>query len=248
MLLGSSHPMQIITSDRGLVEIEQLAKKRITVSQYADHVYIPDHLTPEVFRLCHAILLSNRASAVDVPIVVAITGLAHSSSQQVSVHPAREIQVENLHKEGNFIFLGSPRSNPWVSLYDDEMDFRFELDPNSSEYIYDVHPLANEGTLLKIVPSKNGWSYGIVAFLPSPDGQGSALILSGLDVEGTQASGRLITDLPRMSTILHNCGVGDNGASPYFELLLRAQSVAGSATNTEIVACHRIPTRFGLPH
>jgi hypothetical protein len=248
LLLGSSHPMQIITSDRGLVEIEQLAKKRITVSQYADHVYIPDHLSSEVFRLCHAILLSNRASAVDVPIVVAITELAHSRSQKVSVHLAREIQVQDLFEEGNFIFVGSSRSNPWVSLYDDEMDFRFEFDQNSYEFIHNVHPLANEGTLLKIVPSKNGWSYGIIAFLPNPDGQGSALILSGLDVEGTQASGRLIMDLPRMSTILHNCGVGDRGASPYFELLLRAQSVAGSATNTEIVACHRIPTLFGLPH
>jgi hypothetical protein len=248
MMLGSSRPLQIITSDRGLVEIETLAKKHITVSQYANHVYIPDHLSPEVLRLGHAILSSNTAAAVDVPIVVAITELARSGSQKISVHPAREIQVQDLYKEGNFIFLGSPRSNPWVSLYDDEMDFRFEFDQNSYEFIHNVHPLANEGTLLKIVPSKNGWSYGIIAFLPNPGGQGSAIILSGLDVQGTQASGRLITDLPRMSTILHNCGVGNSGASPYFELLLRAQSVAGSATNTEIVACHRIPTPFGLPH
>jgi hypothetical protein len=248
MLLGSPHPMQIITSDRGLVEIEQLAKKRITVSQYANHVYIPDHLPPEVFRLCQAILLSNRASAVDVPIVVAITELAYSVSQKINVRPAREIQMQDLYKGDNFIFLGSLRSNPWVSLYDDEMDFRFELDQDSSEFIHNVHPLSTEGTLLNIVPSKDGWSYGIIAFLPNPDTQGSALILSGLDVEGTQASGRLIVDLPRMSTILHNCGVGDKGSSPYFELLLRAQSVAGSATNTEVVACHRIPTSFGSPH
>jgi len=248
LLLGSAHPMQIITSDRGLVDIEQLAKREITVSQYADHVYIPDHLPPEVFRLCQAILSSNRATAADIPIVVAITELAHSRSQKVSVHPAREIQVQDLYKEGNFIFLGSPRSNPWVSLYDDEMDFRFEFDQNSYESIHNVHPLANDGTLRNIVPSKDGWSYGIIAFLPNRDVQGSALILSGLDVEGTQASGRLIMDLPRMSTILHNCGVGDSGASPYFELLLRAQSVAGSATNTEVVACHRIPLPSGSPH
>jgi hypothetical protein len=248
MLLGSSRPMQIITSDRGLVEIEQLAKNNITVSQYANHVYIPDHLPPEIFRLCRAILLSNRATAADVPIVVAMTELAHSRSQNVSVHPAREIQVQDLYKGGNFIFLGSPRSNPWVSLYDDEMDFRFGFEQNSYEFIHNVHPLINEGTLLKIVQSNNGWSYGIIAFLPNPGGQGSALILSGLDVEGTEASGRLITDLPRMSTILRNCGIGDKGTSPYFELLLRAQSVAGSATNIEVVACHRIPTLFDSQH
>jgi hypothetical protein len=248
ILLESPQPMQIITSDRGLVEIETLVKKHITVSQYANHVYFPDHLSPEVLRSGHAILSSNTAAAVDMPIVVAITELAQSGSQKVSVHPAREIQVQDLYKEGNFIFLGSSRSNPWVSLYDGEMDFRFEFDQNSYEFIHDVHPLANEGTLLKIVPSKDGWSYGVIAFLPNPEGQGSALILSGLDVQGTQASGRLITDFPRMSTILHNCGVGDNGASPYFELLLRTQPVAGSATDTEIVACHRVPTLFGLPH
>ena len=249
VLFASPQPLRIITSDRDLVEIEALVHKPITVSQYANHIYIPDaeHLTPEIKRLSHDILVSNKAAAVDIPIVVAVTEVAQVNSQKVDVQMAREIEPQDLSNDGNFVFLGSPRSNPWVSLFDDQMDFRFEHDPDSNEFIRNVHPLPNESALMKMDASKTS-SYSIIAFLRNPDAHGSVLILSGLDIEGTQAAGRLVSDPIRMSSILHNCGLGDNAASPYFELLIHSQIIAGDSTNTEVVACHRIPGRLDSSH
>jgi hypothetical protein len=245
MFVDSPRPLQIVTSDRGLVEVEALVHKPITVSEYANHIYVPNdgHLTPEVERLADEILASNRAAAVDIPIVVGITELAQANSQKVAVHTAREIRMQDLNTEGNFVFLGSPRSDPWVSLFEDQMDFRFEYDQTGTEFIADVRPRPGEGNLPKRMAAAEGRTYSIIAFLPNPDARGSILILSGVDIEGTQASGRLITDLPRMSAILHDCGVGENGATPYFELLLHPQIIAGAATNTEVAACHLIQPR-----
>jgi hypothetical protein len=245
MLVGSAHPLQVVASDRGLVEVEALLHKSVTVSQYASHIYMPDagHLSAEAERLCREILASNRAAAVDIPIVGGITALAQANSQKVAIRMAREIRMQDLNSDGNFVFLGSPRSNPWVSLFEDQMDFRFDYDRDGSEFLEDVHPQPGESDLPKRLKASEGRTYSIIAFLPNPDARGSVLILSGVDIEGTQASGRLITDLTRMSAILHDCGVGENGASPYFELLLRAQVIAGASTNTAVVACHRIQPR-----
>lgn len=245
MFIGSARPLQVVTSDRGLVEVESLVRKPITVSEYANHIYVPNagHLTAEVRRLCNAILASNRAAGVDIPIVVGITQLALANSQKVVVQTAREIQMQDIDTDGNFVFLGSPRSDPWVYLFEDQMDFRFAYDEDGNEYIEDAHPRPNESSLPKRMAAAGGRTYSIIAFLPNPDARGSVLILGGLDVEGTQASGRLITDLPRMSAILQDCRVGENGASPYFELLLHPQVIAGASTNTEVAACHQIQPR-----
>ena len=121
-------------------------------------------------------------------------------------------------------FSGSPRSDPWVSLFADQMDFQFKNDKSANEFIEDVHPHPGDGGLAAQLRSLDARTYSIIAFLPNPNAHGSVLILSGLDIVGTQAAGRLITDLPRMGAILHTCGVGENGASPYFELLFIRKS------------------------
>jgi hypothetical protein len=245
MFVDAPRPVQIVTSDRGLVEVEALVHKPITVSQYANHTYVPDadHLKAEVVRLCNEILVSNRAAAVDIPIVVGITELAQANSEKVAVRMARELQIQDLNSDNNFVFLGSPRSNPWVALFEDQMDFRFQYDEDGNEFIEDVRPHSDESNLPNRMRGSDGRTYSIVAFLPNPYAHGSSVILSGLDIEGTQASGKLITDIPRLSAILHDCGVGENGASPYFELLLHPKTIAGASTNTEVVACHRIQPR-----
>jgi hypothetical protein len=245
VFIESQRPVQIVTSDRGLVEVEALVHKPITVSQYANHTYVPDadHLKADVVRLCNEILVSNRAAAVDIPIVVGITELAQTNSQMIAVRMARELQIQDLNSDNNFVFLGSPRSNPWVALFEDQMDFRFQYDQDGNEFIEDVHPHPDESNLPKRMTASDGRTYGIVAFLPNPYAHGSSVILSGLDIEGTQAAGKLITDLPRLSAILRDCGVGQNGASPYFELLLHPKTIAGASTNTEVAACHRIQPR-----
>jgi hypothetical protein len=245
MFIGSAHPLQIVTSDRGIVEVESLVHKTVSLSQYADHIYIPDadHLAAEIKRQSNEILVSNRAAAVDIPIVVGITETAQTNSQKVAVQMAREIRIQDLNTEGNFVFLGSPRSNPWVSLFEDQMDFRFNYDEDGSEFIEDVHPRPEESDLPKRMKAEGRRTYSIIAFLPNPVGHGSVLIVSGLDIEGTQASGRLVTDLPRLGAILRDCGVGENGASPYFELLLHPQIIVGASTNTDLAACHRIQPR-----
>ena len=239
----SPHATQIITSDPNIAEIDGLTGSQVSVSDYANHNYIPDpeKLTPEVSNLCRNILRGDKAAAVDVPIALYIGQMALASSREVSVHAARSIQIQDLASEDNFVFLGSPRSNPWSALFGDQLDFRFVFDPRTkTEFIRNQHPRPQEAPAY--VPTAPGWqtgrSFATVAFVKNPDQAGEVLLVAGATGEGTAAAGRFITDTARMNATLKTCGVTTSGEVQHWQLLLQLNAMAGAPSNVDVLACH----------
>ncbi len=244
VFFSSSHSTHLITSDPNIVSVQEITGSEISVSDYANRKYIPDSnkLTPEELRVCHIVLWGdNSAAAVDPPIAVRIAELAQSASRIIDARAARSIQLSDLKNDDNFIFLGSPRSDPWSSLFRDQLDFRFEFDEASrQEIIRNVHPHPNEQSTY--IPTAAGWatgrSYAIVAFVQNPDQNGQVLLLGGANGEGTEAAGSLVTDLPRLSTALDKCGIHRGGPLQHFEILLELNTMAGSPNEVNVLACH----------
>ncbi|MBT9332430.1 hypothetical protein [Paracidobacterium acidisoli] len=239
----SPRPTQLITSDPNIAEMQGLTHSRISVSDYANRNYIPDpdKLTPEVLQFARVYLRGDKAAAVDTPIAVNIAELAETNARKISVHAARSVRLSDLETDDNFILLGSPRSDPWSALFNDELDFRFVFDQASEqEVIHNTHPRPHES--VDYVPTALGWatgeSYAIIALVQNPDQNGQVLLLAGANGEGTEAAGRLVTDLPRLSTILQKCGISSSGPLQHFELLLHLHTMAGSPSNIDVAACH----------
>ena len=144
-----------------------------------------------------------------------------------------------MQTDANFILLGSPRANPWANLYNDHLDFRFEYDPKTGkEVIHNVHPRSGEPpSYIETAPGwATGQSYAIVAFLKNLDQSGQVLFLAGQTAEGTEAAGKLVSDLPRLETTLKKCGIRSTGPEN-FEILLRLNTLAGSPSNVDAVNC-----------
>ena len=80
-----------------------------------------------------------------------------------------------------------------------------------------------------------------MAFVRNPDQNGHVLLLAGANAEGTEAAGKLATDLPRLAAALKACGIAPSGPLQHFELLLRLSMMAGSPTKVDIEACHALP-------
>ncbi len=244
VLFGSPHATHLITSDPNIVVVQEIIGSELSVSNYANHQYIPDpnKLTPEEIRFCHTLLWGDdSAAAVDPPITASIASLAEANSRRIDVRSARGIQLADLKTDDNFIFLGSPRSNPWSALFRNELDFRFVFDDTAKQEIIDnVHP--RQGEMAEYVPTALGWatgqSYAIIAFVQNLDQNGQVLLLAGANGEGTEAAGRLIADPVRLSDALHTCGISPRGPLKHFEMLLHLSTMAGSPTSAEVVACH----------
>jgi hypothetical protein len=245
-LFGSSHNIELITSDPNISDIQGITGSEVSVSDYANRKYIPvpNKLTPEQDHFCRNILRGDNSAGVDAPIVANVAALAQANSKSIEVRTARSIQITDLKSDSNFIFLGSPRSDPWFSLFNDQLDFRFVFDKSSgSEFIRNFHPRPNEKP--QYVPTAAGWatgdSYAIMALVKNPDQSGQILLLAGANGEGTAAAGKFATDLPRLSTELHKCGITPSGPIRHFEMLLHLNTMAGTPNNIDLVACHILP-------
>ena len=240
---SSPHAIELITSDPDIAEIQQYVGGKISASDYAHHHLIPnpDNMTPEVQHFWGVILGDDKASFVDAKVAVQIAELARAHGKQIDMHAARNIQMSDLQTDDNFILMGSPRSDPWSTLFSNQLDFRFTFDTSSGqEIIQNFHPKPNEAA--QYVPTAlggaTGQSYAIIALVQNPDQNGLVLLLAGANAEGTEAAGKLITDIPRFTAALEKCGILAMGPLKHFELLLKLNTMAGYPNNASVEACH----------
>lgn len=242
-LFASSRPVHIVTSDPNIAVVQELCGGSISVSDYANHNYIPSNvaLMPEVTRMCRFVLSGDNPATVDPGIVAIIATLAQQASAKVEVRSARKLELTDLKTDDNYVLLGSSRSDPWSALFNDQLDFRFVFDRQSNqEIIRNARPGANE--LPQYTPTAmgggTGKSFAIVALVQNLDQNGQVLLLAGANAEGTEAAGNFAADLPRMSATMRKCAVTRSGPGSHFELLLQLDTMAGSANNISLLACH----------
>jgi hypothetical protein len=245
-IFQKQHPVLLITSDPNIAEIQGLTGSPVTVSDYANQVYVPQSksLSPEIVNFARDILRGDKAANVDTSIVANVAELAEASASKINIRGARDLRFSDLDTDNSFIFMGSPLTNPWTNLFSDQLDFRFVPDKSSrQEIIQNVHP--HTGELKFYVPTAKGLatgeSYAIISFVGNPDHAGQVLILAGANAEGTRATGELITNLHTMPTALKRCGISAQGPVRHFQLLLRLSTMAGSPRHFDIMACHALP-------
>jgi hypothetical protein len=240
----SSDSTHIITSDPTVVMIQRVTRNRISLSDFVNQEYIPEHssLSPESKEILLNALQQDWTPPGDVESAMSFGELAQSASRTISVQPAVKTRASDFKTDDNFILLGSPRSNPWVSLFNDRLDFQFFTPQGSQgEEIRNIHPRQNEQSIYIPTTGTAGESYAIVAFAQNPDQAGRVLILAGATGQGTDAAGKFITDLPRLSQALQNCGISSSGSVKNFEFLLRVSVMAGSSRGFDVVTCHILP-------
>lgn len=245
LILKPGRETQIITSDPNVEELQELTGHSISISDYANHRFIPDGTVPtadeeQFFRFYqHA----DNAAAVDTPLAVSIARLA-PQDLPIQIHSARSLHITDLQNDDNIILIGSPRSNPWVELFQDQLDFRFVFHPDlKQEIVENVNPRAQEQT--QYLPTARGFatgeSFALIALVHSPNRSGRALLLAGASGEGTEAAGHMVTDRDHLLRLLEFCGISPSGTISDFELLLQLRTLAGSPSTTNMVACHVLP-------
>ena len=236
--------VQVVLSDPDIAAVQNILGTNLSVSDYANHRYLPDTgISPEVQRAFRGYRGANVAS-VDTMIALNISDLARAASSHMKIHTARSMNLPDLKVDDNFIVLGSPRSNPWARLFEDQLDFVFEYDEaGKQEIVRDRRP--GRGESAAYIPTARGFgtgsAYGIIGFVGNPGQAGEALLLAGSNAEATEAAGRLATNLPQLGSALKNCGLDPRGAKRHFEILLRVTTMAGSPNTFDVVACHSLP-------
>jgi hypothetical protein len=247
-LLRPGHTLEIVASDPNFAAEQDITGHATALADYANGRYIPESspISPELRSFSLKYLQGREVADIDVPITVSIAALAERVSEKVDIRSARTLRLSDFHTDDDFVLLGSPLSNPWSDLFVDQLDFRFKYVSDSSlQDIENVRPQANELPIYAPVGRgfngsgpATGTSFGIIALVGNPNQSGRILLIAGTGAEATEAAGHLATDTAELSSALAKCRASSEEQLQHFEILLKTGIMAGSPSNSEVIACH----------
>jgi hypothetical protein len=139
------------------------------------------------------------------------------------------------------VLIGSKRANPWVEVVEPQLNFRFGFDGATSQSFFENRqPAAGELPMYRNGPAV---SYCDIAFLPNLSKTGNLLVISGTEMEGTEAGGEFLTTPAGMATLQRYVKPDSSGRLAYFEALLKSSKIGGVAPGFEVIAFRKAAGR-----
>jgi hypothetical protein len=236
----------VVVADINYGMLRLVDEQPVTLEQYLSPAYRSGgafsnaHPTGREARMMKYLSGSLLTSYADLVVVDTLMRLSGNSRDWLVIRSARELRPRDL-ETGNFVFVGSPSSNPWVSYFQDKLNFqeREGVVGESLKFFQNLHPKAGEQETYHglTFTGSSGEDYATISLLPMVNGHGSVLILQGLQQEGTEAAGLFLADGGNRQRLQQALGISGTPGQPiYFEALIRTQAVAGAPNATSIVA------------
>jgi hypothetical protein len=228
----------LIAADSGLVLLHRMTGKSTTLQEYLTRDFGHETRGLSADRTDEVLNMGERRYTffVDLNIYRRLQQLAAASPGKLDVRSARDIQMDEL-KQGNVILSGSRGANPWLALYEPRMNFIGTDEGAHHGYTFlNRHPLAGETAAFSTSegdPTQR--VLGVLAYLPNLEGPGHTLIVEGNSMAGTEAISDFLFDDAALLPFLTKVSKSD-GSVPYFEVVIEANSVNGSAGPFRILA------------
>jgi hypothetical protein len=249
-IFDAQHQTIIVVADSNYGMSRILASQPGSLDQYLRRDFVRSTTVSKIgeadSRLSEYISNSTLTSFADVADVVSLFKMAGALQSQVSVRYPRDLRMRDLD-HNNYIFIGSPGSNPWVTLLQDKLNFRESeiIVGKSAKVFLNKNPLAGEQLQYEGLrwTGTMGEDYATISLLPNATHDGSVLAFQGLQQEGTEAAGRFLADEENRRQLMSALGISAaEGLSQniWFEALIRSRTVSGAPNSTTLVAVRRI--------
>lgn len=236
LLLDSPRALLLVPGDSGTVLRQNLSGEAIHVAEYA-----ASQFAAPSSRLADAALIDDVGSRrytsfSDLKFTARLAMLPHLHRERFSIRFARDLHVDDL-KGANLILVGSPQGNPWVELFQKDLNFQIVSDePARKLTVRNRQPLPGEAqdfTYSANDPSRR--AYALLALTRNLDNTGYALLVQGTTVAGIEAATDFLFHEASMRPILDEAQRGAKGLRG-FEVLLETGNIAASGVGTTIRA------------
>jgi hypothetical protein len=249
-IFDSRHQTIVVVADSNYGISRILAGQNGSLDEYLRRVFLPSPALSKIgevdSRLGEYMVNSTLTSFADVANVVSLYKMAGALQSQVSVRYPRDLRMRDLD-HNNCIFIGSPGSNPWVTLLQDKLNFRESETAvgNSPKVFMNRNPLPGEQPQYEGLrwTGTVGEDYATISLLPNATHDGSVLALQGLQQEGTEAAGRFLADEENRRQLMNALGISASDTisqNIWFEALIRSRTSSGAPSSTTLVAVRRI--------
>jgi hypothetical protein len=242
-LLLKERPTLVVPADSGLVLFHNISGQAIDLNDYLQGKYRAQPAQSMSFRPGATISewLSNLAdrrytSTVDLNAVDKLERLAQRYQGELQVRFSRDVRPNDL-KSGNTVLFGASEANPWVELYERNMNFVFHNDYRVNVFSV-INRSPNKGEPKQWDSARDDPQrrvYCLVAYVPNLAGNGSTLIIEGTSMSGTEGAWDFVSDDAQLLPFLKRIQRTD-GSIPHFELLLGNQNMNASAVQSRLLA------------
>lgn len=236
-VFDKSRQTLLVPADDGIVMIQNLTRHSVNLAEYISRDYLAIKSPYNIDAQNMTDLDQQRyTSMADLDTVLKFSRLPEATPERFTVRYARELHMEDL-KDSNAILIGSSFSNPWVELFQKNLNFEFDYQPKPNEsVIVNHHPVQGELPIYKndaTAPSHR--TYAVVALAQNLNDTGWVLIIEGLTMAGTQAATDILFNREAMLPVLSKAEAR-NGILQPFELLIETRSFGSNAPQATIIA------------
>jgi hypothetical protein len=246
-IFETGQPVSIIVTDSNLVLLQNVLHTDISIGDYIDSRYpanILNRTSDSNLRAALQRAAEGRYTSLgDLAIVSRCEEAARQYGTSSAVRYARYINARELEK-GNLILIGSRRGNPWVSIFEPQLNFRFEEDVATHLFHFrNRHPAAGEQEIYSNANDGNGGyvSYVDIALLSNLSKTGYVLLLNGAVMDSNEAAADLIFGKKFPLMLSSVIGAQTATKSQAVEIFLRVHSVQGTANGFDVVGVRQLP-------
>ena len=237
--------LTVVTADAGFALWQDVTHHTLNLGDYLSRRYLEEGEGPEM----REVAARRTTSPADLSVSLRLAEIARVFGGHVKVHFARSMDIHDF-KNGNLVLVGSRRSNPWVELFENQMNFILDYNPNlKGPCFLNRSPKLGESKSYSLrspytvqgAESRAIESYAVIALLPVSSGHGRVIVLEGLSMEGTEAAGEFVTNSERFGMLLRKIGLKNDAPLKPFEVLLKLTAVAGGYADPQLIA-YRYPS------
>ena len=246
-IFASDAPLSIVTTDSSLVLLQNTLHTDISISDYTGGQY-PSNLLAHSADDARRVALENATagrytSLGDLTIAWQCQELAQQLGTSATLRYARYMSVRDFEK-GNFILIGSRRGNPWISLFEPQLNFALEEDKETHLFHFlNRNPKPGEQKTYANEQEPHGdyLSYVAIALVPNLTKTGYVLLLNGSVMDANEAAAHMIFDGDLSSPLLHAIDHQLANKSEYIEIFLRVHSLQGAPSKFDVIGTRTGP-------
>lgn len=162
---------------------------------------------------------------------------------QLSVrHPGALDMVD--FQNDNALLISGPYGDPWVQLFDGNLNFQIKADSTGHAHIADRAPASWEHpAYYNFTDSSHTVCYARIAYLPGLTSASRILLAGGPHTASTDAACRFLTRPDSIGTVCRLFGVKSAAQLPWFELLVEARALGNAPWSMQVIAHRKVPGR-----
>ncbi len=240
---GPGQRLLVVGSDANVQLYVRLAKRRVTLQEYIGGRYRQaEHLPPGIDRAMFSALLASRSVTETISLNILPEFARALPTTSLSVLAADSITPRDFDHD-NAVLISGPFGNPWVQMFDRDLNFQIEADENmASTWVHNRKPIAGEQEYFRNYTdaSKTVVCYARLAYLPGPRPGSHVMLAGGPHHASTQAAGQFLTREDSLQSIRRHLHVHRSEPVPWFEAVVESRTLSQDPISMRIVAIRRV--------